>query len=46
MAPTAELLDVARVLQRLRGISGQDDAVEAGGGATAEATVVRSGIRK
>jgi hypothetical protein len=35
MASTDELPDADRVLQGLRGVRGQDNAVETGGGATA-----------
>ena len=39
MAPTVGLLDAERVLQRLRGVRGQDDATETGRRATPQRIV-------
>ena len=39
MAPTGGLLDAERVLQRLRGVHGQDDATETGRKATPQRIV-------
>ena len=39
MAPTVELLDAERVLQRLRGVRGQNDATETGRRATPQRIV-------
>ena len=39
MAPTAGFLGAERVLQRLRGVRGQDDATETGRRATPQTTV-------
>ena len=39
MAPTAGFLGAERVLQRLRGLRGQDDATETGRRATPQAMV-------
>ena len=48
MAPTVGLLDTERVLQRLRGVRGQDDATEIGRRATPKRIVdiVRNRILK
>ena len=40
MAPTVEFLGAERVLQRLRGVRGQDDAIETGRRATPQTIVV------
>ena len=40
IAPTAGFLGAERVLQRLRGVRGQDDDAETGRRATPQATVV------
>jgi len=42
MGPTVGFLGAERVLQRLRSVSGQDDAAETGRRATPQATVVRN----
>ena len=39
MAPTVGFLDAERVLQRLRGVRGQDDATETGRRATPQRIV-------
>ena len=39
MTPTFGILDAERVLQRLRGVRGQDDATETGRRATPQAIV-------
>ena len=39
MAPTAGFLGKAKVLQRLRGVRGQDDATETGRRVTPQTTV-------
>ena len=36
MAPTVGILDAERVLQKPRGVRGQDDATETGGRATSQ----------
>jgi len=48
MAPTVGLLDAERVLQRLHGVRGQDDATETGRRATPQRIVdiVRNRILK